>query len=212
MTDPRDEYIAKVVKGKSFADVGGLWGLVNEKVSVAYQYGASELAMIDRVGLNDGLWQAFEQRRRVLGLPEVCCISSDITAIADAPPCSLFDVVHCSGVLYHTPDPVRFLVALRNITAEHLILGSLVTATKIESDLGSLQLPEAGALFVPALQREELEILNAYWRQFVGDGAVGLTSATPSWQLENYTPWWWLPTVEALKAMCVAAGFQCQEG
>ena len=34
MTDVRDTYIAQVVAGKSFADVGGLWGTVNEKVSV----------------------------------------------------------------------------------------------------------------------------------------------------------------------------------
>ena len=31
MNDPRDEYISQVAKGKSFADVGGLWGTVSEK-------------------------------------------------------------------------------------------------------------------------------------------------------------------------------------
>ena len=25
MSDPRDEYLSQIVKGKSFADVGGLW-------------------------------------------------------------------------------------------------------------------------------------------------------------------------------------------
>jgi len=39
-TDPRDLYIAQVIAGKTFVDVGGLWGTVNEKVSVAYQAGA----------------------------------------------------------------------------------------------------------------------------------------------------------------------------
>src|SRR5215203_3013979 len=33
--DPRDSYIAEVVKGRSFADVGGLWHTVNEKISFA---------------------------------------------------------------------------------------------------------------------------------------------------------------------------------
>ena len=31
--DLRDDYIRRVVRGRSFADVGGLWGTVNEKVS-----------------------------------------------------------------------------------------------------------------------------------------------------------------------------------
>jgi hypothetical protein len=30
--------------------------------------------------------------------------------------------------------------------------------------------------------------------------------------LDDFSPWWWLPTVEAFKAMRVVAGFQPQEG
>ncbi len=30
MSEVRDTYIGQVVAGKSFADVGGLWGTVNE--------------------------------------------------------------------------------------------------------------------------------------------------------------------------------------
>jgi hypothetical protein len=39
--DLRDQYISKVVTDKTFAEVGGLWGTINEKISVAYQYGAA---------------------------------------------------------------------------------------------------------------------------------------------------------------------------
>ena len=45
--DLRDDYIRRVVRGRSFADVGGLWGTVNEKVSVAAQAEARSVAMID---------------------------------------------------------------------------------------------------------------------------------------------------------------------
>ena len=31
LQDHRDEWIERIVPGKSFVDVGGLWGLVNEK-------------------------------------------------------------------------------------------------------------------------------------------------------------------------------------
>lgn len=211
MNDPRDEYIGKVVKDKTFADAGGLWGVVNEKVSVAHRYGASTLTMIDRVGPKDELWRLFEERRQHLGVPEVSCIVSDILALADLSPCPQFDVVHCSGVLYHIPDPLRLLTTLRKITREYLVLGSIVSGTKIESDQGILEIPNATALFVPALQGRERAIVQSYWQKLVGDGAVGLTQETP-WQLDNYVPWWWLPTVEALKAMCESAGFHYVEG
>ena len=40
--DYRDDFIARVVRGKSFVDVGGLWGTVSEKVSVAHAAGAAQ--------------------------------------------------------------------------------------------------------------------------------------------------------------------------
>ena len=78
MKDPRDAFITKVVKNKSFADVGGLWGTVNEKVSVAHAGGASTLAMVDISPPGDVLWERFEERRQTLQLPEVQAISGDV--------------------------------------------------------------------------------------------------------------------------------------
>jgi len=212
MRDLRDCYIDKVVKGKTFADIGGLWGTVNEKVSVAHVHGASSLTMIDISPPESELWSLFEERRRTLRLPEVRCISSDVLVLAGSSSCPQFDVVHCSGILYHIPDPIQFLVALRRITRGHLVLTSVVTATKVESEEGVLELPQASALFIPALQKQERVILKSYWQRFVGDGAIGLTCEAVAWQPRDFAPWWWLPTVEALKMMCLAAGFDCQEG
>jgi hypothetical protein len=42
-----EQWIAASVQGKSFAEVGGLWGTVNERVTVAARCGAAETAMID---------------------------------------------------------------------------------------------------------------------------------------------------------------------
>ena len=47
MRDVRDSYIRQAVAGKSFADIGGLWGTVNEKVSVAHTHGVRTLSMVD---------------------------------------------------------------------------------------------------------------------------------------------------------------------
>ena len=211
-SDPRDTYIGRVVRGKSFADVGGLWGTVNEKVSVAHRSEASALTMIDVSLPGHELWRLFEERRQALGLPEVQCIGADALTMANTSPVGQFDVVHCSGVLYHIPDPMRLLVSLRKITREYLILASSVTGTSVQNKEGILQVPQGAALFIPGLQSRERAILKSYWQQFVGDAALGLTSEIPSWRIDEYGPWWWLSTVDALKAMCEVTGFRCEGG
>jgi hypothetical protein len=212
MSDLRDEYISRVVRGKSFADVGGLWGTVNEKISVAHMYGASSLTMVDITPLGHELWQLFEERRRTLQLPAVQCISGDVLTLAQTDPCPQFDIVHCSGILYHMPEPMRFLLALRKMTREFLVLTSVVTATRVQSEHGELQIPHAAVLFVPALQQQERAILRSYWQRFVGNDAIGLTREAPTRRPDDYAPWWWLPTADALQAMCAAAGFSYQDG
>ncbi|MGE0683165.1 MAG: methyltransferase domain-containing protein [Candidatus Binatia bacterium] len=212
MNDQRDEYISKVVNGQSFADIGGLWGTVSEKVSIAHRFGAKSLAMIDIAPEGHELWRLFEERRRELQLPEVHYVSGDIMHLVNTEACPQFDVVHCSGVLYHIPNPLQLLLALRRITRKYLILTSSVTVTRIESAQGVLEIPRAAVLFIPALQERERAILKAYWERFVGINAVGLTSETVSWRLDDFSPWWWLPTVEALKAMCETVGFHCLDG
>ena len=212
MRDVRDTYISQVVAEKSFVDVGGLWGTVNEKISVAHACGARTLTMIDISPVDSELWTLFEQRQRALRLPTVECVSADILALAEAEPCPQFDVVHCSGVLYHMPEPVRFLRALRKITREALVLTSVVTATRVEGAKGVLELPAAAMLCIPALQGREREIVQAYWQGVVGDGAFGLTREVAEWSFEDFGPWWWLPTSEALRAMCEVVGFQHEAG
>jgi hypothetical protein len=212
VSDPRDEYLSEVVKGKSFADVGGLWGTVGEKVSVAHRYGASALTMIDVAPPPDERWKLFDERRRGLEVPSVNCVSGDVVSLVENNSCPQFDVVHCSGVLYHIPDPIRLVAALRKVAREYLIFCSVVTASKVESDEGTLELPRAAALFIPALQDRERAILSSSWSRFVGDQALGITGPQPSWQLDDFSPWWWLPTIEALKAICAVAGFRFHKG
>lgn len=212
MTDPRDEFISKVVLGKTFADLGGLWGTTNEKISVAHKAGATKLTMIDRITPLEDDWRLFDERRRQLGVPEVECISKDILVLADATPYPQYDVVNCGGVLYHIPDPMRLLVTLRKVAREHVILTSIVIQTKVKSAVGTLDVPQGSAIFVPALRGRELEIVKSYWEKLVGEGAVGLTRETQMWKEDNYVPWWWLPTVETLKAMATTAGFEFLEG
>jgi len=207
--DPRDEFIGRVVRGRSFVDVGGLWGTVNERVSVAQRYGANSLAMIDVSLAGTALWSLFEERRRALKLPEVRCISGDILTLDKTTLGIHFDVAHCSGVLYHMPNPVLFLAALQRLTKQYLILTSSVTSTRIRNERGSLDIPDGAVVFIPALPPRERSILQSHWEKIAT--AIGLTTEV-EWRPDDFGPWWWLPTVDSLKAMCMAAGFHCEEG
>lgn len=205
--DVRDRFIQRVVKGRTFAEVGGLWGTVNEKASVAHAAGARELTMID-VALPDGKWWlAFEQRRQELDLPPVRAVSGDIMQLASTDASLRFEVVHCSGILYHVPDPLLFVQSLRKITSDYLILTSSITETDIRNDAGRVQVPKSGALFLPALDAVEKAVLKRHWSDVVPDNALGLTLEIERWDLSDFGPWWWLPTTEVLAAMCRVAGF-----
>ncbi|MEG4206886.1 tetratricopeptide repeat protein [Microcoleus sp. Pol7_A1] len=206
--DIRDRYIARVVKGKTFAEVGGLWGTVSEKVSVASKYGAVSLTMIDAMPAYLDWWQDFHDRMTSLNIANYNCINRDITQIQLAEIGEPYDVVHCAGVLYHHPHPLQILVALRQITGEHLVFTSAITQEVIENELGRYELPASGVMFIPALDDAERAILTAYWQPFLNSNPlIGITEKAV-FEMNNFAACWWLPTATALEAMCKVAGFK----
>jgi tetratricopeptide (TPR) repeat protein len=206
--DIRDRYIARVVKAKTFAEVGGLWGTINEKVSVASKYGATSLTMIDVTPISDHLWQDFCDRMTSLNIANYHCISQDITKIKLAEIGEAYDVVHCAGVLYHHAHPMQILVGLHQITGKHLILTSAITQQVIENEWGRYEIPASGVIFIPALDEAERAILTAYWQPYLyGSPIIGLTEKAV-FDINDFGPWWWLPTASALEAMCKVAGFK----
>ncbi|MEG4032608.1 tetratricopeptide repeat protein [Microcoleus sp. w1-18aA5] len=206
--DIRDRYIARVVKGKTFAEVGGLWGTVSEKVSVASKYGAVSLTMIDAMPASLNWWQDFHDRMTSLNIANYHCINQDITQIQLADIGEPYDVVHCAGVLYHHPHPLQILVALRQITREHLVFTSAITQEVIENELGRYELPPSGVMFIPALDDAERAILTAYWQLYINNNPlIGITEKAV-FDMNNFAACWWLPTATALEAMCEVAGFK----
>ena len=203
--DLRDEYLARVVRGKTFCDVGGLWGTLYEKVSVARDLGATELTMLDAARPNHELWSKFHDRMSSLGIERCNCITADISIVRGI----AFDVVHCSGVLYHHPNPLSVLAALKSVTREHLVLTSVVTPERVENERGLFVLPSSAAVFVPALSKIDRAILAAHWKAR-GVEACGLTQPG-EYRPNDFGPWWWLFTVPALRAMCECAGFRIRD-
>ena len=206
--DIRDRYIARVAKGKTFAEVGGLWGTVNEKVSVASKYGAVSLTIIDAMPAFLHWWQDFHDRMTSLNIANYHCINQDITQIQLADIGEPYDVVHCAGVLYHHPHPLQILVALRQITREHLIFTSAITQEVIENEFGRYEIPASGVMFIPALDDAERAILTAYWRPYINNNQlIGITEKAV-FDMNDFAPCWWLPTATALESMCKVAGFK----
>jgi hypothetical protein len=167
--------------------------------------------MVDLSPPDSHWWRAFEARRLELGVPPVRAVSGDVMRLAAADPNFRFDVVHCSGILYHVPDQFRFLQALRAITREHLVLTSSITETFIANEAGELRIPEGSVLFLPALSAVERAVLKAHWWPTLADGSLGLTRDIDTWDLDDFGPWWWLPTTAALAKMCEIAGFVVRE-
>lgn len=206
--DLRDRYIARVIKGKTFAEVGGLWGTVSEKISVASKYGATSLTMIDIMPLSERFWQDFRDRMTNLNITNYNCISQDITQIQLAEIDQPYDIVHCAGVLYHHPHPLQILVGLRLITREHLIFTSAITQEVIENEWGRYQISGSGVIFIPALDEAERAILTAYWQPYIySSPIIGITEKAV-FDINDFGPWWWIPTASALEAMCKVAGFK----
>ncbi len=81
MNRPQDEWIRRLAAGKIFADVGGLWGTVNEKITHAVKAGALSATMIDITPQDKDLWRKFEEHAEKLGVTEY----SRLTANLDHP-------------------------------------------------------------------------------------------------------------------------------
>ena len=160
----KDEWIRQMIPGKSFADIGGLGGsAVNETVTTALEAGASEATLIDVLPLDHPFWKDFEERCRERDLENYRKLQEDVNRL-DPDQTGTFEMVHCSGVLYHMPDPVSTILRLRSVTERYLILSSAVVPDRITTSEGAdLHLPSGCALFVPALGGAVAEALRQHW-------------------------------------------------
>jgi hypothetical protein len=206
--DIRDRYIARVVKGKTFAEVGGLWGTASEKLSVASKYGAAAVTMIDVMPISLQLGQDFRDRMTSLNIANYNCLKRDITQIQLAEISEAYDVVHCAGVLFHHPHPLQILTSLRQITGQYLIVTSAITQEVIENERGRYEIPPSGVIFIPALGEAERAILTAYWQPYTHGTPIIPLIEKAVFDINDFAACWWLPTATALEAMCKVAGFK----
>jgi hypothetical protein len=211
----RKEWIERIVPGRSFAEVGGLWGTVNEQVTVAAKGGAREVTMIDIAidnAPNHNLWERFRERCRQEGVEKYNCIRADITESGTPERVGVFEIVHCSGVIYHCPDPLLPLRQLARICSGTLILGTATMPEVVSNSAGTVEVAPGSALLVPAMNHSQKAVLGEFLLQVGAKQAVGVNCPiNTDWDLSDYAAWWWFFTRDYVAALLEVAGFAVED-
>lgn len=177
--------------GRSFADVGCMWGVNGEFAFIAEEAGATRVIGIDVFGPTP----EFEQKRVARG-SRAEFVLGDISRAETLARVGQVDVVLCAGVLYHHPSPFDLLVALRRICRETLILR---TSTIPEID----GLPNA-AVYFPMLSAEA----RRFW-SLERLGVLHQAGISDEFSAEaGYGNWFWGLTPSCLESLLKTAGFR----
>lgn len=183
--------IRRYVPGKSFADIGCMWGIHGRNAFLAEESGATRTIAVD-VYPESATFVDEKKRRK----SAVQFVRGDINRAETIDRIGVPDVVLCSGVLYHTPDPFRLLTRLRAICKETLILH-----TQSIPEMPGIR---NAAVFYPFLPDEQRRI----W-----DRGVGCQKAIrgPYEPESGYGNWFWGMTPSAIESMLRCAGFEVSE-
>ena len=185
------ELIARHVRGRTFIDVGCMWGVHGAYAFHALDGGATQVTGVDLMSPSPEFVTrnlAYEGRVRF--------VQGDINDPSTAAALGTADVVFCAGVLYHVPNPLLTLEHLRRICAGTLLLGSATIPEQRQ--------PQT-AVFLPFLSPRARRALS--YRS--ADVKIGLD--TDFVRGERYANWFWGLTASAVEAMVRAAGFEVRD-
>ena len=185
----REDLIRAHAPGRSWLDVGCMWGVEGRLALLAEGAGAERVTGVDVMEATPG----FEAERTRLG-SRMRFVRGDLHDPATLAEAGEHDVVWCSGVLYHAPHPLLTLERLRSVCGERLIL-----ATEALPELPGVP---GACVFYPALAGEGAR------RPYLGapgGRAIGITE--PFDPAAGYGNWFWGITPSALRGMLAATGW-----
>jgi hypothetical protein len=187
------DLIRKYAPGKSFIDIGCMWRVDGEYCIRAVRAGAKSVLGVD---VNEATPEFFQKNQENGG--KVRFIKGDLNDPSIEQWAGRHEVVFCSGVLYHLPNPIYSIFQMRKLCSELLILTS---ASVMEQSVPN------SAVFLPGLDDQTRDNLN-----FQGGrrGAKWGLDA-PIDRDRGYAPWFWLPTPSCIRSMVEAAGFEVRE-
>jgi hypothetical protein len=92
----------------------------------------------------------------------------DITSPESLKRVGKVDVVYSTGILYHLPSPPDALWSLRSIVGEYLITNTINFPNKVANEFGTVELPDCGVLFLPAMTAAERKVIGKYYQDKFG--------------------------------------------
>jgi hypothetical protein len=185
----------------SFVDVGTMWEAHGDVAFEAEELGATKVTAMD-VSAPTPQYEAEHARRD----SKVRFVQGDVHDAGVLAEVGVHDVVWCSGVLYHCPNPIHTIECLRSITRSVLIL---ITAT-----IPEIPGVRHASVFFPHLPERDR---RAYDKAFaIASGTYkpdaereGLTD--PFVAERGFANWWWGLSPSAVEAMLQASGFELVE-
>jgi SAM-dependent methyltransferase len=195
---PVDAPLAEYVPGRTFADIGAVWNVHGKYSFLAEELGATAVTASD-VSDVTAEYEAEHARRD----SAVRFVRGDMHDPATLAEIGTHDVVWCSGVLYHCPNPLHSLECLRQITGSVLIL---ITASVPE--LAGIR---NHCVFFPGLPERSRRAYDAAFDAATSGGGARLGLTTPFDPSEGFGNWWWGLSPSAVESMLVATGFEVAE-
>jgi hypothetical protein len=187
------DLVRAYASGRTFADIGCMWGVNGEYSFVAEEAGARSVKAVDVFGPTP----EFDEKHRLRG-SSVEFILGDATRPETIEQIGPAEVVLCAGVLYHHPSPFDVLTALRRICTHTLILR---TASIPEMD----GVP-GGAVYYPLMTYRTRRLWDL---SSLGLGAqVGITDAFEPGA--GYGNWFWGMTPSCIISLARTAGFEVE--
>lgn len=183
----KEDLIKKYAPNKSFADIGCMWRVNGYFSFLAESVGATKVAAVDIYPASP----EFEAQAEKSG-SKITFIQGDIHARETIEAIGHRDVVFCSGLLYHTPNPVDTLMKLRLICTGILILNT--------STIPEMPGLKNFAIFYPYLGGDQRQVWN------LRQGAIGVSSPYDPGQ--GYGNWFWGFSYSCLESMLQCAGFR----
>ena len=187
------DYIRRYAPGRTFVDIGGMWGIDGEHSIEAARAGATRAVCVD-------LYKTEEFDRKAAGSNGVVEFHyGDASSMTTADDLGEFDVVWCFGVAYHHPSPFEILLVLRRLCRERLILETL----------GVPEVPGLSnmALYIPHLSPSQ----RGLWDTGHVGAPVRLGITTEFEPAKGYANNFWAPTPSCMESMLRTAGFEATD-
>jgi hypothetical protein len=191
---PVEAVIGELAPGRSFLDVGAIWSVHGRTAFLAEEQGASSVTALDLMRPTAEYEREHERRNS-----RVRFVMGDLHDPDVQRSVGRHDVVWCSGVLYHAPNPVQTIESLAALTADVLVV--------ISATVPEVPGVEQACVFFPALSSRARRAYDRAYEATLSSGGdrVGLT--TPFDPARRYDNWWWGLTPSAVEGMLSATGF-----